>query len=139
MYCVNGKPRSSLLIESTDSMILLILILILQWTYRDSVVSSDARLHVHPIHFPTRRAVCCPPLSSLPRLPPRFEGLLTNVNSPVRSSTSSRRVSRNWSELVISTAPDSGSEEFVAPIKPDPNRERDAHTTTQSYRLFYTV
>ena len=38
MYCVNGKPRSSLLIESTDSMIL-------QWTYRDSVLSSDARLH----------------------------------------------------------------------------------------------
>ena len=34
MYCVNGKPRSSLLKESTDSMIL---ILILQWTYRDSV------------------------------------------------------------------------------------------------------
>ena len=59
MYCVNGKPRSSLLIESTDSMILLlILILILQWTYRDSVVSSDALLHVHPIHFLARRAVC---------------------------------------------------------------------------------
>ena len=38
MYCVNGKPRSSLLIESTDSMI------ILQWTYCDSVVSSDVRL-----------------------------------------------------------------------------------------------
>ena len=55
MYCVNGKPRSSLLIESTDSMIL---ILILQWTYRDSVFSSDARLHVHPIHFLARRAVC---------------------------------------------------------------------------------
>ena len=59
MYCVNGKPRSSLLIESTDSMIpILILILILQWTYRDSVLSSDARLHVHPIHFLARRAVC---------------------------------------------------------------------------------
>ena len=59
MYCVNGKPRSSLLIESTDSMILiLILILILQWTYRDNVLSSDARLHVHPIHFLARRAVC---------------------------------------------------------------------------------
>ena len=57
MYCVNGKPRSSLLIESTDSMILL-LILILQWTYRDSVVTSDARLHVHQIHFLARRAVC---------------------------------------------------------------------------------
>ena len=57
MYCVNGKPRSSLLIESTDCMIL-ILILILQWTYRDSVLSSDARLHVHPIHFLARRAVC---------------------------------------------------------------------------------
>ena len=48
MYCVNGKPRSSLLIESTDPMIL---ILILQWTYRDSALSSDARLHVNPIHF----------------------------------------------------------------------------------------
>ena len=49
----------SMLIESTDSMILiLILILILQWTYRDSVLSSDARLHVHPIHFLARRAVC---------------------------------------------------------------------------------
>ena len=59
MYCVNGKPRSSLLIESTNSMILLlILLLILQWTYRDSVLSSDARLHVNPIHFLARRAVC---------------------------------------------------------------------------------
>ena len=59
MYCVNGKPRSSLLIESTDSMILiLILILLLQWTYRDSVLFSDARLHVHPIQFLARRAVC---------------------------------------------------------------------------------
>ena len=28
-----------------------LLILILQWTYRDSVLSSDARLHVNPIHF----------------------------------------------------------------------------------------
>ena len=57
MYCVNGKPRSSLLIESTDSMIL-ILILILLWIYRDSVLSSDARLHVNPIHFLPQRAVC---------------------------------------------------------------------------------
>ena len=56
IYCVNGKPRSSLLIESTDS-IVLILILILQWTYRDSVLSSDAHLHVYPIHFLTRHAV----------------------------------------------------------------------------------
>ena len=40
-------------IESTDSMIHL-----LQWTYRDSVLSSDARLHVKPIHFLARRAVC---------------------------------------------------------------------------------
>ena len=31
---------------------------LLQWTYRDSVLSSDARLHVHPIHFLARRAVC---------------------------------------------------------------------------------
>ena len=45
-------------IESTDSMILLILILILHWTYRDSVSSSDARLHVNPIHFLARRAMC---------------------------------------------------------------------------------
>ena len=26
MYCVNGKPRSSLLIESTDSMILILIV-----------------------------------------------------------------------------------------------------------------
>ena len=65
MYCVNGKPRSSLLIESTDSMIestdsmiLILILILLQWTYRDSVLSSDARLHVHPIHFLARRAVC---------------------------------------------------------------------------------
>ena len=42
-------------LESTDSDSY---ILILQWTYRDSVVSSDARLHVNPIHFLARRAVC---------------------------------------------------------------------------------
>ena len=53
IYYVNGKLRSSLLIESTNSMIL-----ILQWTYRDSVLSSDARLHVNLIHFLARRAVC---------------------------------------------------------------------------------
>ena len=35
-----------------------ILILILQWTYRDSVLSSAARLHVNPIHFLVRHAVC---------------------------------------------------------------------------------
>ena len=60
MYCVNGKPRSSLLIESTDSMIESTdsMILILQCTYRDSVLSSDARLHVNTIHFLARRAVC---------------------------------------------------------------------------------
>ena len=56
MYCVNGKTRSSLLIESTDSMI--IIIIILQWTWRDSVLSSDARLHVNPIYFLARRAEC---------------------------------------------------------------------------------
>ena len=55
MYCVNGKTRSSLLIESNDSMIL---ILILQLTYRDSVLSSDTRLHVNPIHFLVQCAVC---------------------------------------------------------------------------------
>ena len=38
-----------------DSFLILIL---LQWTYRDSVLSSDARLHVHPIRFLARRAVC---------------------------------------------------------------------------------
>ena len=37
---------------------IIILILILQCTYRDSVLSSDARLHVHPIYFLARRAVC---------------------------------------------------------------------------------
>ena len=53
------KPRSSLLIESTDSMILLfLLLLILQSTYRDSVLSFDARLHVNPINFLAQRAVC---------------------------------------------------------------------------------
>ena len=30
---------------------------LLQWTCHDSVVSSDARLHVNPIHFLARRAV----------------------------------------------------------------------------------
>ena len=40
-------------LESIDSMIL-----ILQWTYRDSILSSDARLHVNPIHFLAQRAVC---------------------------------------------------------------------------------
>ena len=54
MYCVNGKLRSSLLIESTDSMINII---IPQWTYRDSVLSSDARLHVNPIRFLARRTM----------------------------------------------------------------------------------
>ena len=43
-------------LESTDSMILILILL--QWTYRDSVVSPDARLHVNPIHFLARRAVC---------------------------------------------------------------------------------
>ena len=38
---------------STDSMI----IIILQWAYRDRVLSSDARLHVNLIHFLVRRAV----------------------------------------------------------------------------------
>ena len=130
MYCVNGKPRSSLLIESTDSIesviesvdsisrdergfpltqyitngrisragytithfkyhhrvlrlifyrmsvqhrhnsavyvraarskkspfwFLILILILLQWTHRDSVLSSDARLHVHPIHFLARR------------------------------------------------------------------------------------
>ena len=36
---------------------LLILLLILQWTYCDSVLSSNVHLHVNPIHFLARRAV----------------------------------------------------------------------------------
>ena len=43
-------------LESTNSMILILIILL--WTYRDSVLSSDARLHVNPFHFLARRAVC---------------------------------------------------------------------------------
>ena len=39
-----------------DSMILILILL--QWTYRDSVLSSDVRLHVNQIHFLARRAVC---------------------------------------------------------------------------------
>ena len=35
--------------------LILILILILQWTYRDSVVSSDARLHVHRLHVTPKK------------------------------------------------------------------------------------
>ena len=68
MYWVNGKTSLILtyrvyrLYDYSYSylilIIILILILILQWTYRDSVLSSDARLHVHPIHFLARRAVC---------------------------------------------------------------------------------
>ena len=39
MYCVNGKPRSSLLIESTDSMIL---ILKTEKTFKNEQRSKDA-------------------------------------------------------------------------------------------------
>ena len=35
----------------------IIIIIIPQWTYRDSVLSSDARLHVNPIHFLARRTM----------------------------------------------------------------------------------
>ena len=35
---------------------LLLLLILLQWTYRESVLTSDARLHVNPIHFLARRA-----------------------------------------------------------------------------------
>ena len=42
----------------TDCMILIFIFILLQWTYRDSVVTSDARLHVNPIHFLARRTVC---------------------------------------------------------------------------------
>ena len=41
-----------------EAALTVILIFILQWTYRDSVLSSDTRLHVNPIHFLARRAVC---------------------------------------------------------------------------------
>ena len=46
MYCVNGKPRSSLLIDSTDSMILLIFIHVYSYNYtsmsvRNFVYSKD--------------------------------------------------------------------------------------------------
>ena len=36
----------------------LILLIILQWTYRDSVLSSNAHLHVNLIHFLPRNAAC---------------------------------------------------------------------------------
>ena len=38
-------------------LLLILLLLILQWTYRDSVLSSDARLRVDLIYFLARRAV----------------------------------------------------------------------------------
>ena len=39
-------------------LLILVFILILQWTYHNSVLSSNARLHVNSIHFLARRAVC---------------------------------------------------------------------------------
>ena len=36
----------------------MIIIILLQWTYHDSVLSSNARLHVNPIQFLARRAEC---------------------------------------------------------------------------------
>ena len=37
---------------------MILILILLQWTYRDSVLSSDAHLRVNPIHFLARRAVC---------------------------------------------------------------------------------
>ena len=45
MYCVNGKPRSSLLIESTDSMIL---ILKTEKTFKNEQRSKDAAATKRP-------------------------------------------------------------------------------------------
>ena len=45
MYCVNGKPRSSLLIESTDSMIL---ILKTEKTFKNEQRSKDAAAKKRP-------------------------------------------------------------------------------------------
>ena len=45
MYCVNGKPRSSLLIESTDSMIL---ILKTEKTFKNEHRSKDAAAKKRP-------------------------------------------------------------------------------------------
>ena len=98
IYCVNGKPRSSLLIESTDSMILLLLIIVLQWTYRDSVLSSDARLHVNPIHFLARRALCNGFSVTRPSLNQSFT-IRHAVSLPLR------RHSRSQSQLVTSLVP----------------------------------
>ena len=47
MYCVNGKPRSSLLIESTDSMIIIhnnqiFLLLKTEKTFKNEQRSKDA-------------------------------------------------------------------------------------------------
>ena len=51
MYCVNGKPRSSLLIESTDYYDSSSYSYYTPVDLRDSVLSSDARLHVNAIHL----------------------------------------------------------------------------------------
>ena len=45
MYCVNGKPRSSLFIESTDSMIL---ILKTEKTFKNEQRSKDAAAKKRP-------------------------------------------------------------------------------------------
>ena len=55
MYCVNGKPRSSLLIESTDSMITLICAVL--------VNADGGRLLTFVCHFPScsrLRSTCLP-------------------------------------------------------------------------------
>ena len=58
-FFVSSIPTSLFILKMFfRSFLILILILILQWNYHDSVLSSDARLHVNPIHFLARRAVC---------------------------------------------------------------------------------
>ena len=47
MYCVNGKPRSSLLIESTDSMICIIMMLRLYRFITDYNYSRLLHVHMH--------------------------------------------------------------------------------------------
>ena len=59
MYCVNGESGLSLLIESTDSMIYRLYDSSSFFSGPSAIVSSsDAHLHVNPLHFLARNAVC---------------------------------------------------------------------------------
>ena len=49
--------KTSLILTYRVYRLKILILILLQWTYRDSDLSSDARLHVHPIHFLARRAV----------------------------------------------------------------------------------